>query len=106
VKALDRLAAFGPTGSRLEGFYRVALPSLAGAYASYLAQTDRLIDEPTVLILEDGLREIDRMCSESIRLLDEFPALREGASDAAGEVRRSFAEATDMLDVRREPQSA
>jgi hypothetical protein len=106
VKALDALAAIEHTAARLEGLYQVALPSLGSAYAFYLAQTDRLIDEPTVVILEEALREIDRMRSESVQLLDEFPALREGASNAAGELRRSFAEATDILDAHREAQSA
>jgi len=106
VKALDALAALTQTAPRLEGLYRTALPSLRGGYATYVAETDRLIDEPTVVVLEDAMREIDRMQSESIRLVEEFPALREGASSATGELRRRFAEATDMIDVRREPQSA
>jgi DNA polymerase III epsilon subunit-like protein len=106
VNALDALAALTQAAARLEGFYQVALPSLGSAYASYLGQTDRLIDEPTVVILEDALRDIDRMRSEGARLLDEFPTLREGASSAAGELRRSFTEATDIVDIRRESQSA
>jgi hypothetical protein len=106
VKALEALAAVKQTAARIEGIYQIALPSLGSAYASYLAQTDRLIDEPTIVILEDALRDIDRMQSESTRLLDEFPALREGASGATGELLRWFAEATDIIDVRRETQSA
>lgn len=106
VKALDALAALKQTGDRLEGLYQVALPSLAGAYAAYLAQTDRLIDEPTVMIVEEAMRDIDRMRSESVQLLDEFPALREGVCGAAGEIRRSFAVATEIVDIQREPQSA
>lgn len=106
VKALDALAALKQTGARLLGLYEVALPSLESAYSDYLAQTDRVIDEPTVVIVEDAVREIGRMKRESAQLLEEFPALREGASGAGGELRRTFAEATDMLDVRRESQSA
>jgi len=106
VNALDGLAALTLTAARLEGLYQAALPSLRSGYAGYLAQTDRLIDEPTVVIVEDAMREIDKMQGESIQLLEEFPALRAGASGAAVELRRTFSEATDMIDVRREPQSA
>jgi hypothetical protein len=106
VKALDALAALAQTVARLEGLYQVALPSLRSGYANYVAHTDRLIDEPTVVILEDATREIDKMQGESVQSLEEFPALREGASPATAELRRRFAEATEMIDVRREPQSA
>lgn len=102
AKALDALAATRQTPARLDGFYQVALPSLGSEYARYLAQTDRLIDEPTVVILEEALRDIERMRSECAQLLDEFPALGEGASDARG----AFAQATEVIDTRREPQSA
>lgn len=105
VKALDALAAVKQTGARLAGLYELALPSLGSAYADYLAQTDRVIDEPTVVVLEDAAREIEKMRRESAQLLEEFPALREGPSGAGGELRRAFAEATDMLDSR-ESQSA
>jgi hypothetical protein len=106
VKALGALAALKETGARIAGLYQIAMPSLSSAYCDYLAQTDRLIDEPTVVILEDAVREFDRMGSESVKLLEEFPALREDASGAETELRRAFADATDMIDVRREPQSA
>lgn len=104
--ALEALAATRQTVSRLEGLYAIALPSLGNEYGRYLAQTDRLIDEPTVVILEDALRDIERMRGESIHLLDEFPALREGASDATVALRRSFAQAPEVIDARRESQSA
>jgi hypothetical protein len=106
AKALDAMAALKSTVARVEGLYQIALPSLGGAYSGYLARTDRMIDEPTVVILEEALRDIDRMRSESAALLDEFPALREGAAKATGELRHSFAEATDIVEVQREPQSA
>jgi hypothetical protein len=106
IRALDALAALTQTAARLEGLYQAALPSLRSGYMRYLAQTDRLIDEPTVVIVEDAMREIDRMQGESVRLLEEFPALREGASSALVDLRRTFGEATDVVDVQREPQSA
>ena len=106
ARALDALAALKQTEARLAGLYQVALPSLGNAYTSYLGQTDPLIDEPTVVILKDAMREIDRMRNESVQLLEEFPGLREGANGVGVELQRAFAEATDIVDVRREPRSA
>jgi hypothetical protein len=100
------LAVLTPTVDRIAGLYQVALPSLGSECADYLAQTDRLIDEPTVLILEDAMREIERMRSESAQLLAEFPALREGAANALSELRRAYADAGDMVDFGRESQTA
>jgi len=58
------------------------------------------------VILKDAMREIDRMRNESVQLLEEFPGLREGANGVGVELQRAFAEATDIVDVRREPRSA
>ena len=106
AKALGTLAALTPTGDRIAGLYQMALPSLGSECAEYLAQTDRLIDEPTVLILEDAIRGIEKMRSESAHLLEEFPALQEGASSALSELRRAYADAGDMVDFGRESQTA
>lgn len=106
AKALEALAALEHTGVRLEGLYQAALPSLGNAYANYLAQTDRLIDEPTVVILEEAARDIDRMRRECVALLDEFPAIREGAADAVAAIRRAFSDAGEVIDLRTQAQPA
>jgi len=105
-KALAALAALQPTGGRLEGLYECALPSLARAYNDYLAQTEPLIDEPTVLMLEDAARDIDRMRRESAALLDAFPAVRAGATEAAAGVRRAFSEAGGAVQIAAQAQPA
>src|SRR6185503_20677681 len=72
ANALDALESIGPTGARIEAFYHDALPALDRAYADYLQNTDALIDEPTVVILRDAVREIERMRTEVARVLEEF----------------------------------
>src|SRR4029079_15297619 len=76
VNAQNLAAALQGTGERIAGFHAHLLEALAGALASYLERTDRLIDEPTVVIIEGAQREIALMRTESERLLAEFPALR------------------------------
>jgi hypothetical protein len=92
ARALEALAAVRPSASRLEGLYTLALPAVAAEYRRYLSETDPVIDEPTVVILEDALRDIDRMRAEAARLLDQFPALREVPKEAAA-VRNHFEQA-------------
>src|SRR5215510_12087777 len=59
LAALKQLAAITDTIDRIDAFHDVALPALAAAHKSYLAETDRLTDEPTVMICEQALTEIE-----------------------------------------------
>ena len=72
---LAELAAAGPTPHRLAAVYDVMLPAVAARYRGYLAQTDSLLDAPTVRILERYLHDIDRMLDASRTLRRELPAL-------------------------------
>ena len=76
VLAFRTGAALRSTDERIAGFHEVLLGALAAGYAWYLDHTDRLIDEPSVVLVESGLREIDVMRTESARLLEDFPGLR------------------------------
>jgi hypothetical protein len=77
--ALAGLAGVSSTSDRVEAFYAVALPSVARACDDYVARTDAVIDEPTVVILADALRDIARMREEARKLAAEFPALAKGS---------------------------
>jgi len=44
-------------------------------YQRYLAHTDRLLDEPTVRVMERILNDFTRMRSESQALVDDLPQL-------------------------------
>ena len=59
---LEEFATMAPTPQKIAGFYDVILPGLAARYQRYLAGTDRLLDEPTVRVME--------------RILDELPQLQ------------------------------
>ena len=73
---LEDFAKTTSTREKVHGFYDVMLPGLTGRYQAYLNQTDRLLDEPTVRVVERVLNEFTRMQGESQRLLDEIPQLR------------------------------
>jgi hypothetical protein len=91
VSALRMGSALQPTAERIAAYYDALLGALSEGYETYLERTDRLIDEPTVVIIESGLREIEAMKAESVRLLEEFPALRLGAPGRLAELRSALA---------------
>jgi hypothetical protein len=76
AKFLEEFAATEPTPRKISGFYDVILPALATRYQRYLASTDRLLDEPTVRVMERILDEFTRMQGESRALQDELPQLQ------------------------------
>ena len=73
---LAEVAAIGPTTQRLAAMYDVLLPGMAGRQRRYLAQTDRLVDAPTVRILERYFADTIRMIEAANALRDELPALQ------------------------------
>jgi hypothetical protein len=97
ASALAALAQVPGTGERIHGLYAVALDAISGAYAEYLSRTDRVIDEPTVVILEDASRDLERMRADSARLLAEFPALRECDPGSGEEIGRLISTSAGMV---------
>jgi len=75
LQALETLAAAAATGDRIDGFYDVVLSDLAARYRSYIAETDSMVDEPSVRILERALTDFDRMCRERDAMRAERPDL-------------------------------
>jgi hypothetical protein len=76
TKFSEEFAATAATPRKIAGFYDVILPGLAARYQRYLASTDRLLDEPTVRVMERILDEFTRMQNESRALRDELPQLQ------------------------------
>lgn len=76
LRVLEELTSAQQTAERIHGFYDVLLPGLAVRYHRYLEQTDRLLDEPTVRILERILEDEARMRKESEELRSELPQIR------------------------------
>ena len=65
------------TARRLGSFYDVLLPGLESRYRAYLAETDALLDAPTVRILQQIQDVQSRMIKQSRDLRAELPALRQ-----------------------------
>ena len=63
--ALGELAALTPTPERLAGLYDHVLPDLERRLRAYLDAVDRLLDGPTVVIVERLLAELSRERSEA-----------------------------------------
>jgi hypothetical protein len=100
AKLLEEFAATVSTPEKISGFYSVILPGLAVRYQRYLASTDRLLDEPTVRVMERILNEFTRMQDESQALLDELPQLRLTDQDwTAGLAEREAAD-SDIVEHR------
>ncbi len=98
--ALRRLAEVEFTGDRVDGFYDVALTDFAGRLGRYLDETDRMVDEPSVRILERVLTDIDRMREERDRMQVERPELPRGRTAWLDELRRELAGVSDIVDYR------
>jgi hypothetical protein len=79
---LQRLASLEASADRLAGFYDVALPGLARRYEVFLAQTDPLLDAPSVGIVQRILAELAAMRERADELRRSLPALR-ATSDLA-----------------------
>lgn len=81
LQTLELLRATTTTGDRLAGFYEAALPDLARRFDAYLSDTDPLLDEPTVRILERARSDVGRMLEQRDALLGERKDL--GSHDTA-----------------------
>lgn len=98
LAALKQLAAVTDTIDRIDAFHDVALSALAQAYKGYLADTDRLTDEPTVMICDQALDEIETMKRERMEWGDEIPKPRASDSSTLKSVRQAIAAANEMVD--------
>jgi hypothetical protein len=106
LAALKQLAAVSDTVDRIDAFHGVALPALVDAYRRYLAETDRLTDEPTVMICDQALGELEAIQRDRVEWGSEIPPSRPQDSEALKSVRRAFATAKDMVDETDQPALA
>jgi hypothetical protein len=97
LTALKQLAAVSDTTDRIDAFHDVALSALQTAHKRYLAETDRLTDEPTVTICEQALTEIEAMKRERIEWGSEIPKSRVTDSTALKAVRQAVAAASKEI---------
>lgn len=104
ARALQQLADVASTGDRVDGFYDVALPDLARRLRWYLAETDPMVDEPSVRILERVLTDYDRMRQERDQMQAEQQWLPRGRAGWLDELQSGLAGVSDIVDYR-EPRS-
>lgn len=72
---LSDIAALAATTDRVSVFYDVVCSGMADRYRAYLGNTDMLMDEPTVRVLDTLLRDYERMARERDRLAGESAGL-------------------------------
>lgn len=65
VRVLSETEAIEETSRRLVALYEVILPGMERRYARYLEQTDALLDEPSVVIIERILQDMARQRREA-----------------------------------------
>lgn len=65
---LEEVFSQKSTAARLAGLYEGILPGLEARYRKYLEAVDRLLDEPTVVIVERILRDLARMRQDAARV--------------------------------------
>ena len=65
VALLDEVAAIQNTDERLAAVYDVLLPGLERHYRDYVANCDQILDEPTVVILNRILGDLQRQRQEA-----------------------------------------
>jgi hypothetical protein len=76
VKLLDGAVVVRATSERLATLYDAILPGVERRYRSYVNQTDPVLDEPSIVVIERILRDLERQRSEAtaVRATLKLPA--------------------------------
>lgn len=98
--ALDTLAAAEATGDRVDGFYDAVAPDMAVRLQRYLDETDTVVDEPSVRILERVLTDYERIRAEAEAMRSERPDLPAGDGPWLEALRSALASVPDIVDYR------
>ena len=69
VVALEELAHSDGTAERAHGLYQAIIPDLEARYRRYLAETNPLLDEPSVRIVDRILVDLSRLRAEAAEAL-------------------------------------
>jgi hypothetical protein len=84
VEVMEAFAAEEETGKRLSALYDLFIPALEGRYRVYVDATDRLLDEPSVVIVERILIDLDRMRRDAQRLRERIAVAAVALPELAG----------------------
>lgn len=71
-KLLDEVAATEGTAARLAALYDGVLPGLMTRYEEYVNDTDPILDQPSIIIIERILRDLQRQREEATALQAEL----------------------------------
>ena len=72
VEVLDMLRRAASTSERFSMLYEVVVPGLIRRYESYIRDTDGLLDEPSVVIMERIVADLRRQQLDSHRVRDSI----------------------------------
>lgn len=81
VALLDTVRGAENTAEQLTLLYDVIVPGLMRRYESYLAATDRILDAPSVLVIERILTELKRQIADTHALRAELRITAPEAND-------------------------
>ena len=87
------------SGDRIAAFYDGVLPDLASRLSGYLAQTDELLDAPTVEIFRRVLGDFERMQADRAKIGAQRPDI---AADSArvDRIKQALAAAGELVEYR------
>jgi hypothetical protein len=69
---LDAVVRTPNTSDRLASLYEGVLPGLERRYRAYIEHTDPILDEPSIIILENILRDFQRQRRDAQQVLSEL----------------------------------
>lgn len=96
---LERVSGLEATADRLAGFYDVLIPQMESRCQAYLDHTDRMMDEPTVRIIERVLTDYARLRTERSEVEKDAP-IEAGPQVDPAELLGSVDTASDWVDYR------
>src|SRR5206468_11690196 len=79
------------TADRTAVFYDGVLPGIIARFKQYIAATDPILDEPSIVILQRNVTDLERQRVDAAELQRELK-LGSGAAAAVGAREKSFAE--------------
>lgn len=72
VALMNRVAQTQGTAERLSALYEALLPGLVRRYETYIAETDPILDEPTVVIMQRIVADLNRQSAQARALTREL----------------------------------
>ncbi len=88
---LKEVVKIGTTADRTAAFYDGVVPGIIARFKDYIAATDPILDEPTVVILQRNIFDLERQRVDAAELQRELK-LSSGAAAAIAAQEKSFAD--------------